>query len=143
MPPKKSSSKESKEAKEPSKELSSSRESSRESSKGSSTQSCCICCQWICTSKDKVLFCVGTCQQWMHRYCASVSANAYRSLRESGTPFYCFSCYQVQSQEKVDTLTTTVQQLREEIAGLKKTISLMHTRDQAPPPHGGSQVQLR
>lgn len=28
---------------------------------------------------------------------------------------------------------TTVQQLREGIAGLKRTISLMHTRDQAPP----------
>ena len=129
MPPKKSSlkeSKESKEAKEPSKEP------SKESSKASTTHSCCVCCQRICTSKDEVLFCVGACQQWMQRYCASVSANAYRSLRESGTPFYCFSCYQVQSQGKVATLMTTVQQLREEIAGLKKTISFMHTRDQAP-----------
>ena len=135
MPPKKSSlkeSKESKEAKEPSKEPSKESSSSRESSKASTTHSCCVCCQRICTSKDEVLFCVGACQQWMHRYCASVSANAYRSLRESGTPFYCFSCYQVQSQGKVATLMTTVQQLREEIAGLKKTISFMHTIDQAP-----------
>ena len=40
-------------------------------------------------------------------------------------------CYKVQSQEKVASLTSTVQELRQEIAGLRKTLSIMQSKDQA------------
>ena len=114
MPPKKDPSK-----------SSSKESSSRESSRESTRETCCVCCQRVCTSKDEVLFCVGNCQQWIYRYCPSVSAKAYQRIRDNNTPFFSFGCYQGQSLETVAALTRTIQELRGEIDGLKQTISIL------------------
>ena len=80
MPPKKDSSK-----------SSSKESSSRELSRESTRETCCVCCQRVCTSKDEVLFCVSNCQQWTHRYCASVSAKAYQRIRDNTLLFWLLS----------------------------------------------------
>ena len=46
---------------------------------------------------------------------------AYQVIRESASPFYCFACYQINLQEKLASLSRTVQELREEISELKTT----------------------
>ena len=84
-------------------------------------QSCCVCCHRVNASKEELLFCARACQGWMHRYWTSVSATAYQVIRESDSPFYCFTCYQINLQEKLASLSRTVQELREEISELKTT----------------------
>ena len=37
----------------------------------SPSESCCVCCQSETVGKDEALFCTGSCQKWLHRYCAS------------------------------------------------------------------------
>ena len=38
---------------------------------------CCVCCQAL-SAKDEALYCDGACQQWLHRYCASVTVQQYK-----------------------------------------------------------------
>ena len=89
----------------------------------SKAESCCVCCQPVNSAKDELLFCAGACQQWIHRYCASVSVNAYKSLKASGSHFFCYCCYQVRNKDEIAILSDTVQELKKEIALLKKSVS--------------------
>ena len=56
-----------------------------------------------------------------------VSVNAYKLLKDNVTPFRCFCCHQLQNNEKVSLLTDTVQELRDEIALLKKSLCTMQS----------------
>ena len=89
----------------------------------SKVESCCVCCQPVNSAKDELLFCAGACQQWIHRYCASVSVSAYKSLKASGTSFFCYCCYQVRNKDEIAILRDTVQELKKEISLLKKSVS--------------------
>ena len=85
----------------------------------SGKDTCCICCQKI-SPKDEVLFCSGICQQYLHRYCASVSLQCYQSLTsDDADPFYCFCCYKVQKEEQVTMLLGLVDSLKKDINALK------------------------
>ena len=85
----------------------------------SSSDQCCICYQAI-GPKEDALFCSGSCQQFLHRYCASVSESAYKSLTsENSVPFYCFCCYKAQKEEQLSNLLAVVDSLKEEINALK------------------------
>ena len=88
--------------------------------KGSSPQElCCICCQKI-GPKDEVLFCAGSCQKYLHRYCASISEQSYKELTSNGAPpFLCFYCFKTQKDEQVAMLLKAVDSLKEEINALK------------------------
>ena len=85
---------------------------------------CCVCCQPIAKGKDESLFCAGDCQQWLHCYCAGVSAPCYRSIAEKALPFYCFACCLVRHKIEIDTLKDRVEHLKGEIASLKSSQSL-------------------
>ena len=65
------------------------------------------------------LFCGGDCQQWLHRYCAGVSAQVYRSM----TAFSCYACSLVTHRKEIDDLKDAVELLRGEIAELKSATS--------------------
>ena len=84
-----------------------------ESSKApSSTGSCCVCCQGLNLTKNEVLFCAGSCQQWTHRYrCAGVSVTAYKVIKEQGFQFRCFACHQITQQEQLTKLQDEVARL--------------------------------
>ena len=94
--------------------------------------SCCVCCQPVNASKDEVLFCTGTCQEWIHRYCASVSVKAYRSIKDTGSPFLCFCCQQIRSQirsqDEVVKLNNEVRQLKEEVLQLQTVLSTLQSQ---------------
>lgn len=66
-------------------------------------ESWCICCQTIQPDKEKALFCSGSYQQWLHRYCASVSADCYKVAKSSRSAFFCFCCYWVRKEEQLAT----------------------------------------
>ena len=81
--------------------------------------SCCICLQKL-SSKDEILFCSGSCQKYLHRYCASVSEQAFRKLSmEDAEPFLCFCCFRTEKEKQVQTLLSTVESLKTELSTLK------------------------
>ena len=84
---------------------------------------CCVCCQPIAKGKDETLFCAGDCQQWLHRYCAGVSAHCYRNITEKTSLFLCFACSLVSHKKEIDSLKDAVELLKGEIAILKSTQS--------------------
>ena len=81
--------------------------------------SCCICLQKL-SSKDETLFCSGSCQKYLHRYCASVSEQAFRKLSaEDAEPFLCFCCFRMEKDKQVQILLSTVESLKTELSTLK------------------------
>lgn len=92
---------------------------------------CSICCQKI-GPKDEVLFCSGSCQKHLHRYCASVSEQSFKMLTSGDAPpFLCFCCFRAKKDEEVAKLLSTVDLLKEEINALK---SKRMDDDQRPSP---------
>ena len=85
------------------------------------SEQCSVCCQAIVKGKDEALFCGGGCQQWLHRYCAGVPTQVYKSLTAKGVPFSCFACSLLNHREEIDALKSTVKALGEEIAELKSS----------------------
>jgi len=98
---------------------------------------CCVCCQVITIGKDDALFCSGNCQQWLHRYCASVSVKCFKDIKEKDTPFLCFCCNEGKSQREIATLKNAVELLKLEIRTLKDSLSAAHLKS----PHQESQPQ--
>ena len=66
-----------------------------------------------------------------------MSVKAYQSVKESGTPFFCFCCNQVCDKEEITNLSNAVQELKAEIAQLKT--SLFKIQSQARLPDTASQ----
>ena len=81
--------------------------------------SCCICLH-TSSSKDEILFCSGSCQKYLHRYCASVSELAFRKLSaEDAEPFLCFCYFRIEKEKQVQTLPSTVESLKIKLSTLK------------------------
>ena len=111
---------------------------------------CCVCCQVITIGKDDALFCSGNCQQWLHRYCASVSVKClalsvskclalsvssvsvsvkcFKDIKEKDAPFLCFCCNEGKSQREIATLKNAVELLKLEISTLKDSLSAAHLK---------------
>ena len=89
------------------------------SSKELTKEPCCVCCQLITIGKDEALFCSGNCQQWMHRYCASVSVKCYSDMTAKDTPFFCLCCQEGKNTLEIAVLKETVERLKQEIAALR------------------------
>ena len=87
----------------------------------------CICCQPVSQERDEALFCVGSCQQWLHRYCASVTVQQYKDICSSKSPFQCPTCYRVHSQEQIEELSNAVSVLKLEVAQLRESLASVHT----------------
>ena len=86
------------------------------------SEECCIYCQPVTLGKDEALFCVGSCQQGLHRYCASVSAQRYQAITGDSSPFLCPNCCCEQQKEQIAVLTNSVESLRHEITQLKESL---------------------
>ena len=76
----------------------------------------------------------GKCQQWLHRYCASVTGHHYKEIKANSEEFLCPSCCRERHREEVSELTSTVSELKLEIMQLKESISkLSAASSQAEP----------
>ena len=95
----------------------------RWSQNSATKEPCCICCQPIVIGKDEALFCVGKCQQWLHRYCASVSVKCYKAIIDDNHSYLCPCCYRESQEERITELTSTVETMKLEIAQLKKELA--------------------
>ena len=93
---------------------------------------CDLCCKPIVEDRDEGLLCEGTCNRWLHRYCAGVTETQYEALQDSPLPFLCFMCSQSKQaavikvmQEKIDSLTAEVIELRSNVADLHAELQLV------------------
>ena len=93
-------------------------------------ETCCVGCQTVHIGKNDALFCRGSCQQWLHRYCASVTVPCYKSIKEEGIPFFCFWCCQVRNQREKASLTSIVEQLKFENTKLKESLGAAQSQTQ-------------
>ena len=84
-------------------------------------QQCDICCQSIAENDKQggALFCQGECQRWIHRFCASVSLEQFKSLVSSEAPFLCPTCCRKSHQHQISELTNSLAALKSELAQLK------------------------
>ena len=98
------------------------------------TEVCCVCCQQIALGKDETLYCDGSCKQWLHRYCASVSKNQYTTITKSESPFQCPTCYREHSQQQIQELCGAVSDLKREIEQLKSALEAVSSPKQTPQP---------
>ena len=80
------------------------------------TDPCCICLQKL-NSNDETLLCSGSCQKYLHHYCASVSEQAFNA--DDTEPFVCFCCFKSEKEKQLQTLLSTVESLKGEIDVLK------------------------
>ena len=95
----------------------------RGSQNSATKEPCSICCQPIVIGKDEALFCVGKCQQWLHRYCASISVKCYKAILNDNQSYLCPCCYRESQEERIAELTSTVETMKLEIAQLKKELA--------------------
>ena len=77
----------------------------------SPSNECCVCCQDLNVAKDEALFCSGSCQQWLHRFCAGVSRAAYKVMKTKNCQFLCFACHQLSQQVELTKLRNEVNRL--------------------------------
>jgi len=88
-----------------------------------------VCCQAVTIGQDEALFCSGKCQQWIHRYCASVSVACYKDIKKNDASFLCFCCNEGKSQREIAMLKSTVERLQQEISKLKESLPAAHLKD--------------
>ena len=91
----------------------------KKSQSSTSKETCCVCCQPIVIGKDESLFCGGKCQQWLHRYCAGVSAEVFKGFSGKDATFFCFACFLERHRKEIDALKDIVELLICEITNLK------------------------
>jgi len=75
---------------------------------------------------EEALFCEGTCNKWLHRWCAGVHKDDYAVLATSSRPFFCPSCCLSEHRRLITTLIVMVVSLKDEIRELKKEREAMN-----------------
>ena len=105
-----------------------------------SKEICCVCCQPVAKEKDESLFCGGGCQQWLHRYCAGVSTQVYKGIKEKGATFFCYACCLEKHRREIDGLNAAVDQLKGEIAELNSATSVQRSVPASLPPSSSRSV---
>ena len=103
---------------------------------------CCVCCQALTIGQDEALFCSGKCQQWIHRYCASINVACYKDKNDAS--FLCFCCDEGKSQCEIVMLRSTVKLLQQEISKLTESLPAAHLKDlhQEKVSHSVAMLQL-
>ena len=80
---------------------------------------CCVCMQKF-NAKEEILFCAGCCQMYLHRYCVSVSEQAYKEFSaEDAEPFLWYCCFRSRKEAQIESLQNIVETLTAEIQSLK------------------------
>ena len=90
-----------------------------------SVLACPICCEEIVEATEtsegqEAVLCDGTCQKWLHRWCAGVHKEDYCALASSNKPFLCPACCLSEHRQLITSLLGTVESLKEEVRQLKK-----------------------
>ena len=98
--------------------------------KETAAANCAVCGRKIVDGKEDALFCEGSCKQWCHRYCVGVPLERFATLVTSSSPFVCPTCSQSLYEQEVSLLKSTVEQLKEEIQGIRADIHKLKENQQ-------------
>lgn len=98
-----------------------------------SNEECALCCNAIVEGEEEALLCEGdgSCNKWMHRYCAGVSASHYESLVKSPLPFNCSLCVQQKQAAMIDEMKSTIAALTAEVRELRTALQSTTVRAEA------------
>lgn len=103
-----------------------SEETTEDNSKRNKDATCPICNN-IVRETQQAIFCEGTCKQWMHRQCASLTVDAYAKAGKSQQPFYCLHCTLTSHKQEIDLLTKEVKSLTDKLNSLLPTLAANNT----------------
>ena len=100
---------------------------SKTQSQGSSNV-CPVCCKAILDATktregQEALECEGPCRKWIHRWCAGVHEQDYPTLSNSSDFWICPLCSLKEYGQLIKALVNTVENLRAEVASLKKLVN--------------------
>ena len=79
----------------------------------------CDLCTGAFNASDEILHCEGYCTKSLHRYCAGISRQHYKTLIDNSTAFVCLVCTQLLHKAKIQTLLSDVEALKSECQALK------------------------
>ena len=110
----------------------------------------CDLCTRAFKASDEVLHCEGYCKKSLHRYCAGISRQHYKTLTDNSTPFVCLVCTQLLHKAEIQMLLSELEVLKTECQALKSEcqelrVELQATRADtpaAPTPVGNESTQL-
>ena len=77
-------------------------ETTSDNSKQNKGATCPICSN-IIREAQQGIFREGTCKQWIHRQCASLTVDAYTKVGKSPRPFYCLHCTLSNHKQEMDS----------------------------------------
>ena len=98
---------------------------------------CAVCERAIDDSKDESVLCEGTCNGWLHRVCAGLTKAAFEECQKSTDSFLCHYF----SQVEVKALKQQLNELRAELAALRKQQQSQPSISEAPVPAPASTTQ--
>ena len=109
----------------------------------------CDLCTGAFKASDEVLHCEGYCKKSLHRYCAGISRQHYKTLIDNSTPFVCLVCTQLLHKAEIQTLLSELEALKSLCQALKsecqeRRAELRATRADtpaAPTPAGNESTQ--
>ena len=109
-------------------------------SEANANVTCGLCCKTVVEDRDKALLCEGTCDRWLHCYCAGITETQYEALQDSPMPFLCSMCSQFKQaavikdvQEKIDSFIAEVTELRCNLSDLElQVVSLKNINEETP-----------
>ena len=79
----------------------------------------CDLCTGAFKASDEILHCEGYCTKSLHRYCAGISRQHYKTLIDNSTAFVCLVCTQLLHKAEIQTLLSDVEALKSECQALK------------------------
>ena len=79
----------------------------------------CDLCTGVIKNSEDTLQCSGTCQGYVHRYCAGVTVKHYQELIDNSTPFCCLLYTQQSHSAKINDLQNEISSLRRALAAVQ------------------------
>ena len=74
------------------------------------------------TNHDDVVMCSGVCSTLLHRHCAGLSKQAFKTVVKSPKPFFCPNCRLDKQELEIESLRELVDTLSREVKTLKNLV---------------------
>ena len=81
----------------------------------------CPICSNTVRETQQTIFCDGTCKEWIHRQCASLTVDAYTKAGKLPHPFYCLHYTVSNQKQEIDLLKEQVKSLTDKLDSLLPT----------------------
>ena len=98
----------------------------------------CDLCTGAFKASDEVLHCEGYCKS-LHRYCAGISRQHYKTLTDNSTPFVCLVCTQLLHKAELQTLLSELEALKSECQELRAELRATRADTSAAPTPAGNE----